>query len=194
MKLLLTGFDPFGGENVNASWEAVRNFSAPAGNVQVTALRIPTVFGKGAQCVIRAAEEEKPDVILCVGQAGGTDSVLVERIGINLRSASICDNEGNQPREEKIDPHGPDGLFSTVPVRKMADAIRAAGISARVSNSAGTFVCNDVLYTLLNHYRGTATQVGFLHVPWGYGQGTPFLAVENTVKALYQAICALDKG
>ena len=193
MKLLITGFDPFGGETANASWDVVKELPESLGNVQITKLQIPTVFKEAAACVLRTAKQLQPQVILCIGQAGGRDAVTPERIGINLRDASICDNAGNCPREEKIDPQGPDGLFATVPVAEMVEAIRSAGLPARVSNTAGTFVCNDVLYTLLNHYRDTSVRVGFIHVPWGYGQGTPFLAMENTFKALCQAIRVLDK-
>ena len=193
MKLLITGFDPFGGENTNASWEVVKELPERLENVQITKLQIPTVFEEAAACVIRAAQELQPQVILCIGQAGGRDAVTPERIGINLRDASICDNAGNCPQGVKIDPEGPDGLFSTLPVAEMAEAIRSAGLPARVSNTAGTFVCNDVLYSLLRYYQGTSVRVGFIHVPWGYGQGTPFLAMENTFKALCMAISVLDK-
>ena len=188
MKLLITGFDPFGGETANASWDVVKELPESLGNVQITKLQIPTVFKEAAACVLRTAKQLQPQVILCIGQAGGRDAVTPERIGINLRDASICDNAGNCPREERIDPQGPDGLFATVPVAEMVEAIRSAGLPARVSNTAGTFVCNDVLYTLLNHYRDTSVRVGFIHVPWLPSQGSPSLELEQTVKALIAAI------
>lgn len=189
--LLITGFDPFGGETVNPSWEAVKLLPGIIGEYELYKLEIPTVFTCAARTVLEKAEEIRPDVILCVGQAGGRDAVTPERIGINVRNARIPDNGGNQPLEEAIIPGGPDGLFSTVPLVKMAQAIRDAGFPGAVSNTAGTFVCNDTLYTLLHHYAGTAVQVGFVHVPYIPQQGAPNLPLEQIVQALTAAITAL---
>ena len=192
--LLITGFDPFGGECINPAWEAVSRLPDTIGDYRLTRLQIPTVFCKAAEAVLAAAQQDKPDVILCVGQAGGRDAVTPERIAINLASAARPDNAGNQPLEEAILPVGPDGIFSTVPVRSMADAITAAGLPGRVSNTAGTFVCNDTLYRLLQHYAGTETRVGFLHVPYLPQQakeGTPSLELAQIIAALTAAIGAL---
>lgn len=189
-KLLITGFDPFGGERINPAWEAVKLLPDTIGDYMLCKLEIPTVFGEAAQLVLEKARQVQPDVILCVGQAGGRSSVTPERIGINVRTARIPDNAGNQPNEEPINPGGPDGLFATVPVAAMAAAITGAGLPGAVSNSAGTFVCNDVLYTLLHHYGGTAVRVGFIHVPWLPEQGSPNLPLEDTVRALEAAILA----
>lgn len=191
MKLLITGFEPFGGERINPSWEAVRRLPDRIGAYEVHKLRIPTVFGTAAERVLAEAAALKPDVILCVGQAGGRSAVTPERIGINIRTARIPDNAGNQPVEQPVVKGGPDGIFSTVPVAAMVEAIRGAGLPGAVSNSAGTFVCNDVLYTLLNTYAGTAVQVGFIHVPYLPEQGTPNLPLEDTVRALSAAILAI---
>lgn len=191
-RLLITGFDPFGGEAVNPAWEAVKRLPDTAGNYVLCKLEIPTVFGKAAQSVLEKAQVFLPDVILCIGQAGGRASVTPERIGVNIRSARIPDNEGSRPQEEPIIPGGPDGIFSTVPVRAMADAICARGLPGAVSGSAGTFVCNDTLYSLLHHYAGTAVRVGFIHVPYLPEQGAPSLALEDTAAALEAAIEALD--
>lgn len=130
-------------------------------------------------------------MILCIGQAGGREAVTPERIGINVQSARIPDNAGNQPEEQRIIPGGPDGIFATVPVSKMAQAIRDAGIPGIASNTAGTFVCNDTLYTLLYHYAGTAVRVGFIHVPYLPQQGSPSLPLEQIAAALSAAISAL---
>lgn len=148
-KLLITGFDPFGGEQINPSWEAVKGLPERIGAYELTKLRIPTVFGTAAQTVLDKAAEVLPDVILCIGQAGGRGAVTPERIGINIRRAKIPDNAGNRPETEPVVPAGPDGIFSTVPVDAMAAAICGAGLPGAVSNTAGTFVCNDTLYTLL---------------------------------------------
>lgn len=189
--LLITGFDPFGGENINPSWEAVKRLPDVIGNCRVQKMQIPTVFGEAAQTVLRQAEELKADIILSVGQAGGRAAVTPERIGINIRSASIADNKGNMPQEQPIVPGGSDGIFATVPVAAMVESIKEAGLPGAVSNSAGTFVCNDVLYTLLHHFAGTATQVGFIHVPYLPEQGTPSLSLEDTVRALERVILVL---
>ena len=190
-KLLITGFDPFGGESINPSWEAVKLLPDTVGNYQLYKLQIPTVFGLAPQKVLEAARAIEPDVIISVGQAGTRDSVTPERIGINMRSARIADNAGHIPVEERIVPDGPDGLFSTLPVAAMVDAIRAANLPATISNTAGTFVCNDTLYSLLHHYQGTPVRCGFIHVPWLPEQGTPNLTLERTVQALIAAISAL---
>ena len=190
-KLLITGFDPFGGQSVNPAWEAVRLLPDAIGEYELCKLNIPTVFSLAASMVLEKAAEVQPDVILSVGQAGGRSAVTPERIGINIRTARIPDNQGSRPQEEPICPSGPDGLFATVPVSAMARAISEAGLPAAVSNTAGTFVCNDVLYTLLHHYTGSAVRVGFIHVPYLPGQGSPSLPLEDTVRALEAAIRAL---
>lgn len=190
-KLLITGFDPFGGEAINPAWEAVKLLPETIGDCRLYKLQIPTVFGEAAQLALAEAKNIVPDVILCIGQAGGRAAVTPERIGINLRSASIPDNAGNRPQEEIIVPGGADGLFATVPVRAMADAVTAAGLPGAVSNTAGTFVCNETLYLLLHRYTGTATAVGFIHVPFLPEQGQPSLPLADTVRALEASICAL---
>ena len=128
---------------------------------------------------------------MCIGQAGGRSAVTPERIGINVRNARIADNEGNQPVEEIIVPDGPDGIFATVPVVKMVQAIRDAGIAGEISNTAGAFVCNDTLYTLLHHYAGSNVRVGFIHVPYIPAQGTPNMELAQIVQGLTAAISVL---
>lgn len=189
--LLITGFDPFGGATVNPSWEAVQKLPERIGNWKLCKLQIPTVFGLAAETALRKAQEVNPTAILCLGVAVGRSAVTPERIGINVRCARIPDNRGNQPMEESVLPDGPDGLFSTVNVTAMAAAIEQLGLPGAVSNTAGTFVCNDVLYTLLHHYRNTGVKVGFLHVPQLPEQGTPSLPLEDTVRAVTAAITAL---
>ena len=187
-RLLVTGFDPFGGADINPAWEAVNQLPDEVGDFTLLKLQIPTVFGEAARRVLAQAEKFQPDVILCVGQAGGRNAVTPERIAVNIRDGKIPDNEGNQPEGERVVPDGPAAYFSTVPVKAMADAICAAGLPGQVSNSAGAFVCNDTLYLLLHHYVGTDVRVGFIHVPWLPQQGTPSLPLENTVQALIAAI------
>ena len=187
-KLLITGFDPFGGEKINPAWEAVKQLPDRVGAFDLYKLEIPTVFGMAAEKVLEAAQIIRPDVILCIGQAGGRASVTPERIAVNIRDAKIPDNAGNCPVGEFVDSDGPAAMFATVPVMKMAEAICAAGLAGAVSNSAGAFVCNDTLYLLLRHYEGTAVRVGFVHVPYLPEQGNPSLPLTDTTRALAAAI------
>ena len=165
-RLLITGFEPFGGENINPSWEVLKLLPDSINGYEITKLRIPVVFGDAAMCVIRAASELGADAVLCIGQAGGRAAITPELVAINLRHASIPDNSGAKPHDERIIECGDAAFFSTLPVRKMADAINRQGIASQVSYSAGAYVCNDVLYNLLAHFRGTKTRVGFIHVPY----------------------------
>ena len=145
MKILLTGFEPFGGEPVNPAWEAVQRVRAPEG-AELLRLQVPTVFARAGDLVCAAMERERPDLVLCVGQAAGRAALTPERVAINIMDASIPDNAGAQPREEPVVPGGPAAYFTTLPVKRIAAAIQAAGVPAAVSNSAGTFVCNALLY------------------------------------------------
>jgi len=194
-KLLITGFDPFGGEAINPSWEAVRLLPDLIGGWQVTKLQIPTVFDRAAQLVLQQAEMLQPDVILCVGQAGGRRGITPEVVGINLREANIPDNAGNAPQNAPVVSDGPAAYFSTVPVRAMVAAIRELGLPASLSYSAGAFVCNDVLYTLLHHHDRTQVKVGFIHVPYLPEQAKeniPSLPLDRIGAGLTAAITALD--
>lgn len=187
-RLLITGFDPFGGENVNPAWEAVKLLPEEIGDYVLCKLEIPTVYGLGGQQVLQQARKIKPDVILCIGQAGGRNAVTPERVAINIRDARIDDNAGNRPVDEPVVLDAPAAYFSTVPVKAMVEAITAAGFPGAVSNTAGTFVCNDVLYTLLHEFDGTAVRIGFIHVPYLPEQGTPSLPLADTAAALEAAI------
>lgn len=192
-KLLITGFDPFGGESINPAWEAVRLLPDVIRDFELVKLEIPTVFGAAAQVVIDKAEEIHPDAIISVGQAGGRAAVTPEMVGINLRYASIPDNMGALPCDIPIAEGGPAAYFSTLPVRAMAKAICDAGLPGAVSYSAGSFVCNDVLYSLLHHFDETAVRAGFIHVPFLPEQtkDKPSLPLDKTIAALCAAIEAI---
>ena len=188
-KILITGFDPFGGETINPSWEAVSALPDEIAGYRLTKLRIPVVFGEGAEKVIETAEELLPDVIICVGQAGGRNAITPELVGINLRHATIPDNNGAQPQDEPIIQCGKTAYFSTLPVREMAKAIQVVGVPSQVSYSAGAYVCNDVLYTLLAHYENSTVRVGFIHIPYCEAQNkTPSMPLEDIIKGLTVAI------
>ena len=189
--LLITGFDPFGGETINPAWEAVKLLPDRIADFRLCKLRIPTIFGKAAEEVLKAAVNEKPDIILCIGQAGGREAVTPERIAVNIRDARIPDNAGRMPQGAFVIEGAPAAYFATVPVKQMAEAILRKGIPGKVSNTAGTFVCNETLYRLLHHYEGTRTRVGFIHVPYLPEQGTPSLPMEQTTTALQAAIESL---
>ena len=194
-KLLITGFDPFDGAAVNPSREAVMALPDRIGEYELTKLEVPTVFGLAAERVLAVSEELVPDAIICVGQAGGRGAVTPEVVGINLREASIPDNAGNRPVNLPVTEGGPAAYFSTLPVREMVAAIKAAGIPAALSYSAGAFVCNDLLYSLLHHYRETAVKVGFIHIPYLPEQakeGVPSLPLEAAVAALREAVGVLN--
>ena len=187
-KLLITGFEPFGNCPKNPSWMAVEALPERVGDYELKKRMLPTVYGKATQAVLEAAEGWEPDVILCIGQAGGRASVTPERIAVNIRDARIPDNAGNQPVGEFVVKEGPAAYFATVPVLEMAGAMEKRGIPATVSNSAGAFVCNDTLYGLLHAYAGTRTRVGFIHVPNTPELGEPSLLLETIIEALVAAI------
>lgn len=192
--LLITGFDPFGGQAVNPSWAAVEALPDILGQCRLVKLQLQTEYGKAAQAVLNKAAECNPDAILCVGLAGGRKAITPEVVAINLREASIPDNAGATYENAPVIPHAPAAYFATFPVREMVRAIREQEIPAALSYSAGTYVCNDVLYTLLHHYHGTATRVGFVHVPFLPTQAKedqPSMPLEQMVKALTVAIQAL---
>ena len=148
-KLLLTAFTPFDGERINPALEAVKLVKDKIGNLEIIKLEVPTVFGKSIETVREAIEREKPDFVLSIGQAGGRAEITPERVAINLDDARIPDNEGNQPIDEPIFPDGENAYFSTLPVKAMVEAIRKEGLPSSLSNSAGTYVCNHLMYGVL---------------------------------------------
>ena len=188
-KLLITGFEAFGGETINPSWEAVARLPETIGEYSLTKLRLPVVFGEAARIAISAAEEGKFDAVLCIGQAGGRSAITPELVGINLRHATIPDNNGNQPKDEPIAEGGSAAYFSTLPVREMSEAIKAIGLPSQVSYSAGAYVCNDLLYSLLSHFDGSGTRAAFIHIPHSTEQGKqPSMELEDIVRGLIAAI------
>jgi pyroglutamyl-peptidase len=193
--LLITGFDPFGGETVNPSWEAVCRLPERIGNLRLIKQQLPTVYGRAAELTITKAKEISPDAIVCVGQAGRRAAITPEVIGINLREGRIADNAGIILTNTPIDPQGPAAYFATLPVRDMVNAIRSVGLPATLSYSAGAFVCNDLLYSLLHHFRDNDLPIGFIHVPFlpeQAGEGVPSMTLDDIVSALEAAISVLS--
>lgn len=192
-KLLITGFEPFGGEKINPSMDAILSLPPQIGDYRLIKLVLPVVFGKAAELAIRSASEHAPDVILCVGQAGGRSAITPELVGINLKNATIPDNENNLPTDEPIIKNGSTAYFSTLPVRKLVNALKNAGIPSYVSYSAGAYVCNDLLYSLLAHFDGSSTKVGFVHIPYSDDQQKqPSMNITEIVRGLTVMIDALD--
>lgn len=199
MKILLTAFEPFGGETMNPALEAVKRIADHVGDTEVIRLTVPTVFYKSITVVSAAIETEKPDAVLCIGQAEGRCELTPERVAINLDDARIPDNEGNQPIDRPIFDDGAPAYFSTLPIKAMVRSIRNAGIPASVSNTAGTFVCNHLmyglLYTLEKQHHGV--RGGFMHVPLAPGQAAnrstpvPTMSVQDIVSGIEAAIQAI---
>ena len=188
-KLLITGFEPFGEETINPSWEAVNLLDSQIGEYQITKLLLPVVFEKAYEKTLKKANELCPNVILCIGQAGGRNAITPELVAINLRHASIPDNNGNKPQDQPIILGGENAYFSNIPVRKIVDAISTQQIPAKVSYSAGAYVCNDLLYSLLNNFKNSETQIGFIHLPYCTEQNKqPCMPLDDMVKGLTIAI------
>lgn len=190
-KLLLTAFEPFGGEDINSSLMTLKLIPDQIGDWQIIKHQVPVVFGEAGKNVLAKADEVKPDAIISMGQAEGQADITPELVGINLRNARIADNSGAQPLRVAVDPEGPAAYFSTLPVFEMVDAINNEGIPASVSYSAGTFVCNDLLYTLLRHYDGSEVGAVFIHLPLTPEQAKgeqPSLKVEDMARGIIKAI------
>ena len=194
MKILVTGFTPFGGEKINPSWEAVRRLPDRVGGAELVKREIPTEFDASGAALHELLEQLRPDAVLCVGQYGGASCIRVERVAVNLRDACIADNAGRQPVDEPVVAGAPDAYFATIPTRKIVDALRERDIPAQLSYSAGTFVCNNLLYCALHECarRYPALRCGFIHVPFLPEQArdgsAPSMSLELMTEALRTAI------
>ena len=198
MKILVTGFDPFGSDKINPAIEAVKRLPDTIKGAKIIKLEIPTVFNKSAQVVHQAIVKEQPDYVLNVGQAGGRSALTPERVAININDGRIPDNDGYQPLDEPIQPDGDTAYFTQLPIKAMAKAIRAAGLPAIVSNTAGTYVCNHIFYQV--QYMRTKEfpklKAGFIHIPFLPEQvitrpNQPSMALADIVKGLAAAIGAI---
>jgi pyroglutamyl-peptidase len=167
MRALVTGFEPFAGADVNASYEAVRRLPLRSGGLDIVTARLPTSYARSGAVLGREIARVSPDIVLCVGEAGERVALNVERVAINVQDARIRDNDGRQPVDTPVVDGGPAAYLATLPIRAIEEALRTAGLAVEISNSAGTFVCNHVFYTLM-HSSATGTakfRAGFLHVP-----------------------------
>lgn len=198
MKILVTGFEPFGGESINPSLEAVKLLDNNIAGAEIVKASIPVVFGKSVEKLEEYIKKENPDVVICVGQAGGRFEISVERVAINLDDARIADNDGNQPVDEKIFKDGESAYFASIPIKAMVEEMKRGSVPAAVSNTAGTYVCNHIMYGLLYlidkkypNMRG-----GFIHVPFIPEQiigrvNTPYMGLEQIARGLSLAIKAV---
>lgn len=198
MKILITGFDPFGGESINPALEAVKKLPDTILGQEVIKIEIPTVFRKAIEKIEENIEKHNPDVVISVGQAGGRFGVTPERVAINIDDARIQDNEGNQPIDISIYEDGENAYFTNLPIKAMVKEMNDNGIPASVSNTAGTFVCNHVMYGILYlidkkypNMRG-----GFIHVPYVPSQVTtkpnmPSMSADDITKGLELSIKAV---
>lgn len=196
MKILVTGFDPFGGEKVNPAYEAVKLLPDTIAGAEIIKLEIPTVFSKSGPAVEAGIVKYQPDVVINVGQAGGRSCVTIERVGINLAEAIIPDNAGETPMDEPLQEDGAPAYFATIPVKAIVQNIRDHGIPCHISYSAGTYVCNCVMYNVL-HLAATKypnIRAGFIHVPYASEQvvdkpnGMASMSLETIEKSLEYAI------
>jgi pyroglutamyl-peptidase len=195
--ILVTGFEPFGGEALNPSWEICKRLPREIAGRRVETLLVPCEFRTAIEVVAEAIEQHGPEIVVSLGQAGGRSQVGVERVAINVDDARAPDNAGQQPIDEPVAENGPPAYFSTLPVKAMVAAMRAANVPAELSNSAGTYVCNHLMYGVLHFAAasGNAARAGFIHVPYAEEQvldrrGVPGMAVATMVRGVEAALAA----
>ncbi|MDR0271457.1 pyroglutamyl-peptidase I [Paenibacillus sp.] len=196
MKILITAFEPFGGDTINPTERLLEDIGKEGiAGTEIQTLLLPVVFDECADKLLAAVETIQPDAVICCGLAAGRTSITPEQIAINLkevpRNSSVADNDGNCPYDELINPDGPDGLFSLLPVRKMVDRMKEQGVPASISYSAGTFICNNTMYALLDNIRTKQLPMigGFVHFPASEEMATakpslPSLSHETMLKGL----------
>ena len=192
--VLLTGFEPFGGESLNPSWEAARRLDGvELAGARVHARQLPCEFGAALAALRRELDALRPTLAVAVGQAGGRAELSLERVAINIDDARIPDNAGRQPIDRPIVAGGPAAYFSTLPIKAQTAALRRAGIPAAVSQSAGTFVCNHVFYGLMHALAGGPARGGFIHIPYLPEQaaahpGAPSMSLDTIIAGLTLAL------
>ena len=199
MQFLITGFDPFGSSALNASCEAVRAMPAMWGDHQIITATLPVVYDKCADVLYELLDEHKPDVVLCLGQAVGREGISLEHAAVNVKASSSPDNAGVTFSGEKIAEDGPESLPSNLPLKELAYALKEVGISSKISYSAGTYVCNDLFYHLMNYASEHAKRMrcGFIHIPpceeqrHDYAEGTPIMPTAEAVRALKAIVAYL---
>jgi len=195
MKVLITGFDPFGGESINPALEAVKALPDTIAGAEIIKLEIPTVFRKSLEKIEENIIKHSPDIVISIGQAGGRFGVTPERVAINIDDARIEDNEKNQPIDITIFEDGETAYFTNLPIKAMVKEMQDGGIPASVSNTAGTFVCNHVMYGIMYMIDKKYPNIkgGFIHIPYMTSQvidkkNTPFMSLDEIVRGLELSI------
>lgn len=195
MKILITGFEPFGGEKVNPSFEAVKKLQNKICDADIVKAQIPTVFHRSIEELEKLINAEQPDVVICVGQAGGRFDISIERVAINIDDARIADNDGNKPVDEPVFKDGENAYFASLPIKAIVEEIKKANIPASISNTAGTYVCNHIMYGLLYLIDKKYPKIrgGFIHVPFITEQiidksNVPYMEISKITEGLTLAI------
>jgi len=194
--VLLTGFDPFGGESINPAWEVAKSLhEKTVGEYKIISKQVPTVFQKSIQVLKEYIEELNPEMIICIGQAGGRPDITIERVAINVDDARIADNEGNQPVDVPVVEEGPAAYWSTLPMKAIVKRLQEEGIPASVSQTAGTFVCNHLFYGLMHELEKYDKKMkgGFIHIPFLPEQasnypGQPSMSLSTIRKGIELAV------
>jgi len=193
-KVLLTGFEPFGGASFNPSGAVVQEIAEHGiDGIEIVTAILPVEFKRSAVILVDLISSHKPDVVISLGQAEGRDFIGLEQVAINLADGRIADNVGVKLVNQPINVSAADGYFSTLPIRAIVDAISALGISAKVSYSAGTFICNEIFFTAQSFLQGSTVISGFIHLPLATNQasefpGLPTMPIEDQVSAIRAAI------
>jgi pyroglutamyl-peptidase len=202
MRVLITGFEPFGGETLNPSWEVARALDGERiADAQISALRLPCRFGEAGRVLAQSLATDVPAAVIALGQAARRADLSVERVAINVDDAPIADNGGDRPIDRAVIAGAPAGYFSSLPIKRIVAAIRAAGVPASVSQTAGTFVCNHLFFTLAHLIATRHPQLrgGFIHLPMLPGQaaaweGMPSLALDTMITGIRAAVAATVAG
>lgn len=200
-RLLLTGFEPFGGEAINPSWEVARALHGrQVGTAQVVAEQLPCVFAQALPALRQALRRHRPQWVVCLGLAGSRSAISLERVAVNLCDARIADNAGAQPAGSPVVAGGPAAYFTRLPVKALVQRLQAAGLPAELSLSAGSFVCNQVMYGLLHAlWRQPQVPAGFIHLPplpeqAGVHPGSRAMALDAQVRGIALVVEALVEG
>ncbi len=193
--VLVTGFTPFGGETINSSWQAVKNLPDIINGTMIIKKQLPVSFNRSTEKLDSLIKQYNPDIIINVGEAGGRSAVSLERVAINVDDARIADNDNNQPKDKKISKTGKNAYFTKLPIYKIDSLVKKQGIPIYISNTAGTFVCNHVMYHLLQLLdKKYPNKIGgFIHVPYTPSQvidkkNTPSMGSSDATQALVKAI------
>ncbi len=194
--MLVTGFDPFGGEAINPSWEVVQRLPDVIGKFTLVKAQLPTSFKRGPKLLLSLAKKHQPSVIVSLGQAGGRAAITPERIAINVMDTrGFPDNDGYAPEDKPVSRSSADAQLASLPIKAMMSAVHAQALPSEISNSAGTFVCNTVMYTALDWANKNDAIAGFVHIPYlpqqVIGRNQPAMSLDDMVRGITAALLAI---